>query len=64
MATYTKSRSVKTALVGAKAGGKRLYQWLYEWLIPAAESAEYQAWRQQFMRDRIRLVWWIVSPCF
>jgi nitrogen-specific signal transduction histidine kinase len=64
MATHTKSRSVKTALDGAIVRVQRLYQWLYQRLMPTTESAEYQAWRQQFMRDRIRLAWWITCPCF
>jgi signal transduction histidine kinase len=64
MAISTKSRSRKTALDGAIACGQKFSQWVYQWLVPAAESSEYRTWRQQFMRDRVRLAWWIAALCF
>lgn len=64
MATYPKSHRIKAALEDAIARIQKGYRWLYQGFIPAAESAEYRAWKQQFMRDRIRLTWWIVCPCF
>lgn len=34
------------------------------WLTPAPDSADYQAWRDRFMVDRLRVTLWVALPCF
>lgn len=64
MAIRNKSHGVRTTLDDAFTWGLGFCQQLYQEISPGTESAEYQAWRQQFMRDRIRLAWCIIFPCF
>lgn len=39
-------------------------QWSRVWrVISPAVSADYRAWRQTFLRDRLKLAFWLVIPC-
>ncbi|NJL54774.1 HAMP domain-containing histidine kinase [bacterium] len=48
-------------LITLRRGVKQRLQAL---LQPRSESTDYQAWRHQFMRDRLRLCLWLATSCF
>jgi signal transduction histidine kinase len=43
---------------------REVKQRLQAWRHPRSESTDYQAWRHQFVRDRVRLWLWIAASCF
>lgn len=59
MSTQLKPQTTKRFQHQAIALLQRVYQ-----RFTTTQSTEYLAWRQQFMRERFQLAWWIVCLCF